>query len=159
MDNTLVGEVIDDLDRRLRFLTNLDAMLEPFRKLKAGEQLDLEKAFEFCATGSGNRTPAQLDRTIGDWGTPCFDLHLLYLSGVQITPAEERVAAVHNKSADALRSAYQSWSKHRVRKETLRRGDDHARERLFSPKYQALLATAYPALAAAPRPHRPHRPA
>ena len=155
MNNTVVWEVIEDLDRRLAFLFNLQEMLQPFRKLKAGDTLDLNKAFEFSATGSGGRTKEQLDLTLLDWGEPCFDLHLLQMAGVKITPAKTRVAAVHRKTPESLEKAYKDWSQHPVRKEVSRRGDDHAREILNLSNIQVLLGTAFPAPLATPRPHRP----
>lgn len=152
MDNTVVGEVIGDLDRRLRFLSNLDAMLEPFRKLTAhnpdnGKPLDLNKAFGFAAKGSGNRSRDRLNVTSEDWGTPCLDMHLLCLTGVTRTEAKNRVKAAHSLPRDeaTLLKEYYEWRKHPVRAEWLRRGDEgHAKKILARPPYQKLLATAFP---------------
>lgn len=149
MDYTTVAHVLLDPDQRVTFLSNLTAMLEPFRQLKARmseqEKLpDLNKAFAFRTQGQGYGTSEKKLITMGGWDVPCLDLHLLHLAEVKITQAWARVAKVHNKSEDALRHAYEAWSSRSARKEWLRRGDDFAQKFLAVPQCQALLETAYP---------------
>ena len=105
MDCTVMADTLADPERRLHFLASLDMMLAPFRtmkrepdpKLRMGEQSNLDKIFEFSLSGRGSRTRDQKDATSAQWGMPCFDVHLLLLVGIKITPAIQRVAAADSK--------------------------------------------------------------
>lgn len=155
MDSTFIGDELKDPKQRVRFLEALSAMLEPLRKLRNGESLDLHREFEFKATGRGNIIQAKHNTTLAFWGTPCFDVHLVRMAGIKPAQARARVAAVHNIERDALRSAYNKWIRHPVRAEVMSHGDEHAKEMLTHEPHRALVETAYPPL---PREHRPHRP-
>lgn len=153
MDSTIMANELKDPERRIRFLYGVHTMLEPFRKLKDGKKVDLLKAFEFKATGRGKRPKNRTDETLEDLGMPCFEVHLLLMAGIKKTPAQSRVAAVHNTERDRIRKAYNKWIKHPVRADSLRQGDDAAKDLLTAENLRALITTAYPPLPREPRAH------
>lgn len=165
VDFTLMELILQDPDQRKSFLSNLTTMLEPFRQRRSprpeqGDLIDLHEAFGFTGKGSGNRSHDSQTLSRDFWDGACFDVHIVYLSGVRETPAIARIAKMHTRKGDilkndTLRKRYSEWKEHPVRKRWLSNGDDIAREFLASPHCQELLKTAFPIPPREPRPHRP----
>ncbi|MEO7864001.1 MAG: hypothetical protein ABIU05_26935, partial [Nitrospirales bacterium] len=161
MDHARMVEVLDDPEQRLYFLTNLSMMLEPFRMLRREPDLKLrmgkhDKLFEFISSGTGSSIKDQTDATLEDWGVPCFDVHLLHMAGIKITPAIARVSKTDriSRGVSAYRASYLKWSRHPVRVKCLKQGDPYAREVLAGSPLRALIDIAFPPLSDLPRTHR-----
>lgn len=160
MDYTPMLQTLADPEQRVHFLSSLNMMLEPFRKLKnepipklrTVKQPSLEKMFEFGNTKRGHRTRDRLDATLEEYGIVCFDVHILMMANVKKTPAIARVAASHNKTVGALTVRYDEWSTHPICSKVLQEGDSYAREIIA--ELHELIDIAYPIPLDIRSPHR-----